>query len=73
MRGTNSLRGNNEPLYVVDGIIVSSAGEDVDAVDVSKNKVMSNKSPYKILARADDFGLISLMQYPCVASGSSYT
>ena len=30
IRGTNSLRGNNEPLYVVDGIIVSSAGEDVN-------------------------------------------
>ena len=28
IRGTNSLRGNNEPLYVVDGIIMSSAGED---------------------------------------------
>jgi TonB-linked SusC/RagA family outer membrane protein len=27
IRGTNSLRGNNEPLYVVDGIIISSAGE----------------------------------------------
>ena len=29
IRGTNSLRGNNEPLYVIDGIIISSAGEDV--------------------------------------------
>ena len=29
IRGANSLRGNNEPLYVVDGIIISSAGEDV--------------------------------------------
>ena len=28
IRGANSLRGNNEPLYVVDGVIVSSAGED---------------------------------------------
>lgn len=28
IRGTNSLRGDNEPLYVVDGIIVSSATED---------------------------------------------
>ncbi|WP_281612940.1 TonB-dependent receptor [Flammeovirga sp. SubArs3] len=27
IRGVNSLRGNNEPLYVVDGIIISSAGE----------------------------------------------
>ena len=27
IRGTNSLRGNNEPLYVVDGVIISSAGE----------------------------------------------
>ena len=29
IRGANSLRGNNEPLYVVDGVIISSAGEDV--------------------------------------------
>ena len=28
IRGTN-MRGNNEPLYVVDGIIIASAGEDV--------------------------------------------
>ena len=31
IRGTNSLRGNNEPLYVIDGVIISSAGEDVVA------------------------------------------
>ena len=29
IRGSNSLRGNNEPLYVVDGVIIDSAGEDV--------------------------------------------
>ena len=29
IRGANSLRGNNEPLYVVDGVIIDSAGEDV--------------------------------------------
>ncbi|MCK5787438.1 MAG: TonB-dependent receptor, partial [Chlamydiia bacterium] len=28
IRGTNSLRGNNEPLYVIDGVVISSAGED---------------------------------------------
>lgn len=28
IRGSNSLRGNNEPLYVVDGIIINSATED---------------------------------------------
>ena len=33
IRGASSLRGNNEPLYVVDGVIVSSAGEDVISVD----------------------------------------
>ena len=31
IRGTNSLRGNNEPLYVIDGVIISSAGEDVSS------------------------------------------
>ncbi|TVL97066.1 MAG: hypothetical protein CV087_22875 [Candidatus Brocadia sp. WS118] len=29
IRGANSLRGDNEPLYVIDGIIVNSATEDV--------------------------------------------
>ena len=29
IRGSNSLRGNNELLYVVDGIIIAAAGEDV--------------------------------------------
>ncbi len=29
IRGTNSLRGNNEPLYVIDGVVVTTAGEDV--------------------------------------------
>jgi TonB-linked SusC/RagA family outer membrane protein len=28
IRGASSLRGNNEPLYVVDGVIIASAGED---------------------------------------------
>lgn len=28
IRGANSLRGNNEPLYVIDGIIVNSSTED---------------------------------------------
>ena len=31
IRGTNSLRGNNEPLYVIDGVIILLAGEDVIA------------------------------------------
>ena len=35
IRGASSLRGNNEPLYVVDGVIISSAAEDVASVDGS--------------------------------------
>jgi len=31
IRGINSLRGNNEPLYVIDGVVISSAGEDTGA------------------------------------------
>ncbi len=38
IRGTNSLRGNNEPLYVVDGVIFSSAGEDAAVSDVQVNQ-----------------------------------
>ena len=31
IRGTNSLMGNNEPLYVVDGVVITTAGEDVQS------------------------------------------
>lgn len=43
IRGTNSLRGNNEPLYVVDGIIMSSAGEDA-ALNLGGNDLQSNQN-----------------------------
>ncbi len=29
IRGSNSLSGNNEPLYVIDGVVVTTSGEDV--------------------------------------------
>ncbi len=42
IRGTNTLRSNNEPLYVVDGVIITTAGEDasstVSANDYSENQ-----------------------------------
>ncbi len=45
IRGTNSLRGNNEPLYVVDGIIVSSAAEDVMSVDPAGGQGNTGQDP----------------------------
>lgn len=44
IRGTNSLRGNNEPLYVVDGIIIASAGEDVVAAGGVGNSGQENQN-----------------------------
>lgn len=41
IRGTNSLRGNNEPLYVVDGVIINSAGEDVVDPSADANELQS--------------------------------
>ena len=41
IRGGSSLRANNEPLYVVDGVIISSAGED--AVGIG-NDIQSNQN-----------------------------
>ena len=43
IRGANSLRGNNEPLYVVDGVIINSAGEDVlDGSDANEKQSTQN-------------------------------
>jgi len=39
IRGANSLRGNNEPLYVVDGVIINSAGEDVLNASSDSNEI----------------------------------
>lgn len=44
IRGGSSLRGNNEPLYVVDGVIVSSAGEDAANPDSSGSSVQESQS-----------------------------
>ncbi|MGY6647709.1 SusC/RagA family TonB-linked outer membrane protein [Wenyingzhuangia sp. IMCC45574] len=39
IRGANSLRSNNEPLYVIDGVIISSAGEDAVYANNGGNNV----------------------------------
>ncbi len=44
IRGTNSLRGNNEPLYVVDGVIINSAGEDARNADTDGNSLQENQN-----------------------------
>ncbi len=41
IRGSNSLRGDNEPLYVVDGIIINSATEDAADPLVGGNSYLS--------------------------------
>ncbi|WP_298948370.1 carboxypeptidase-like regulatory domain-containing protein [uncultured Polaribacter sp.] len=44
IRGANSLRGNNEPLYVVDGVIINSAGEDVLDATSDANETQSTQN-----------------------------
>ena len=39
IRGASSLRGNNEPLYVIDGVIISSAGEDAANASADSNSL----------------------------------
>ena len=44
IRGTNSLRGNNEPLYVIDGVIINSAGEDVVDASADANEMQTDQN-----------------------------
>ncbi len=44
IRGTNSLRGNNEPLYVIDGVIINSAGEDVLDASSDANELQTDQN-----------------------------
>lgn len=44
IRGTNSLRSNNEPLYVIDGVIINSAAEDNADAGTDANDIQSEQS-----------------------------
>ena len=44
IRGTNSLRGNNEPLYVIDGVIINSAAEDVRNASTDSNELQAQQN-----------------------------
>jgi TonB-dependent starch-binding outer membrane protein SusC len=44
IRGANSLRGDSEPLYVIDGIIVNSSNEDVKDPLRGGNSYLSGQS-----------------------------
>jgi len=44
IRGTNSLRGNNEPLYVIDGVIINTAGEDVLDASTDSNELQTDQN-----------------------------
>ena len=44
IRGASSLRGNNEPLYVIDGIIISSAGEDAANASADANSLEESQN-----------------------------
>jgi TonB-linked SusC/RagA family outer membrane protein len=44
IRGINSLRGNNQPLYVVDGVVITSAGEDVAMAQKDGNSLSEKQN-----------------------------
>jgi len=44
IRGASSLRGNNEPLYVIDGVIISSAGEDASNASADGNSLQETQN-----------------------------
>ena len=44
IRGASSLRGNNEPLYVIDGVIISSAGEDAANASADSNSLEESQN-----------------------------
>ncbi len=44
IRGINSLRGNNQPLYVVDGVVITSAGEDAALAQKDGNSLSEKQN-----------------------------
>ena len=44
IRGTNSLRGNNEPLYVIDGVLITSAAQDAASGSTDGNSLQANQN-----------------------------
>ena len=44
IRGTTSLMGSNEPLYVVDGVVVTTAGSDTQNATSDGNSIQQNQN-----------------------------
>ena len=53
IRGINSLRGNNQPLYVVDGVVITSAGEDAALAQKDGNSLAEKQNGLAGLNPAD--------------------
>lgn len=53
IRGINSLRGNNQPLYVVDGVVITSAGEDAALAQKDGNSLSEKQNGLAGLNPAD--------------------
>ena len=60
IRGANSLRGNNEPLYVVDGVIINSAGEDVLNASSDRNEGQQTQNGLTGINPRDIEGMVVL-------------
>jgi TonB-dependent starch-binding outer membrane protein SusC len=58
IRGGNSLLGNNEPLYVVDGFALSSAPDAIDPNDIESIEVLKDASSTAIYGSRGANGVV---------------
>jgi TonB-dependent SusC/RagA subfamily outer membrane receptor len=60
LRGATTLTGSNEPLYVVDGVILGSSMVDIDALDIENIEVVKGAAASALYGARAANGVISI-------------
>lgn len=60
IRGTNSIRGNNEPLYVVDGFPINGAPTNLNNADIESIEILKDASATAIYGSRGANGIVMI-------------
>ena len=60
LRGTGSIQGSNQPLYIVDGVILSADAVDIDPQDIKNIEVVKGAAAASLYGSRAQNGIINI-------------
>ncbi len=60
LRGATSITGNNQPLYIVDGVVLGSSQVDIDALDIDNIEIVKGAAASSLYGSRAQNGVINI-------------